>query len=75
MSEGTQERADRNGVSRLVLIADGNTGRGKRLAAACERAGLSCKTGPLGGAALELALSERPGLVVAQVDLPLVDAP
>ncbi len=63
------------GVNRLVLIADGNTGRGRRLAAACERAGVSCLTGPHGAAALEMALSERPGLVVAQVDLPLVDAP
>lgn len=75
MSEETQDRVGGHGASRLVLIADGNTARGKRLAAACERAGLSCKTGPHGAAALELALSERPGLVVAQVDLPLVDAP
>ncbi len=75
MSQETREHADGNGVSRLVLIADGDTGRGQRLAAACERAGLSCKTGPHGAAALELALNERPGLVVAQVDLPLVDAP
>lgn len=59
----------------MVLIADGNTTRGQRLAAACERAGVDCKTGTHGAAALELALSEQPGLVVAQVDLPLVDAP
>jgi CheY-like chemotaxis protein len=62
------------GVNRMVLIADGNTGRGRRLAEACERAGVPCKTGPHGAAALEMALSERPGLVVAQLDLPLVDA-
>jgi CheY-like chemotaxis protein len=61
-------------VNRMVLIADGNTGRGRRLAEACERVGVPCKTGPHGAAALEMALSERPGLVVAQLDLPLVDA-
>ncbi len=70
-----QESPDLESVNRLVLIADGNTGRGRRLAAACERAGVPCVTGPHGAAALEMALSERPGLVVAQVDLPLVDAP
>ncbi len=71
-----QESEDRRGcgVNRMVLIADGNTGRGRRLAEACERVGVPCKTGPHGAAALELALSERPGLVVAQLDLPLVDA-
>ena len=73
MSEATHE-STREGVNRLVLIADGNTARGKRLAEACEQAGVPCKTGPHGAAALEMALSERPGLVVAQVNLPLVDA-
>lgn len=72
MSEPTPKLADQGGNH--VLIADGNTGRGQRLAAACERAGVPCKTGPHGAAALEMALRERPGLVVAQVDLPLVDA-
>ena len=61
-------------VNRLVLIADGNTGRGRRLAEACEGAGIPCRSVPHGAAALETALAERPGLVVAQVDLPLVDA-
>jgi len=61
-------------VNRLVLIADGNATRGRSLAEACERAGVPCKTGPHGAAALEIALSDRPGLVVAHADLPLVDA-
>lgn len=61
-------------MNRLVLIADGNATRGRSLAAACERAGVPCKTGRHGAAALEMALSERPGLVVARLDLPLVDA-
>jgi CheY-like chemotaxis protein len=61
-------------VKRMVLIADGNTGRGRRLAEACTSAGVECKTGPHGAAALEMALAELPGLVVAQLDLPLVDA-
>ncbi len=75
MAEPGHSAAEDEGVKRLVLIADGNTGRGQRLAAACERAGVPCRTGPHGAAALEMALSERPGLVVAQLDLPLVDAP
>jgi len=61
-------------VKRMVLIADGNTGRGQRRADACTSAGVDCKTGPHGAAALELALADLPGLVVAQLDLPLVDA-
>jgi CheY-like chemotaxis protein len=73
MADATEETGEES-VNRLVLIADGNTARGKRLAAACEQAGVSCKTGPHGAAALEMALNERPGLVVAQLDLPLVDA-
>ena len=72
--ESAQAGAASEMTNRLVLIADGNTARGRRLAEACERAGVSCMTGPHGAAALELALSERPGLVVAPVDLPLVDA-
>lgn len=75
MLEARPERSASEGVNRLVLIADGNTARGRRLAAACERAGVACLTGAHGAAALEMALSERPGLVVAPLDLPLVDAP
>jgi hypothetical protein len=68
------EHEESLGVNRLVLIADANTARGRRLASACERAGVDCLTGSHGAAALEMALAERPGLVVAQDDLPLVDA-
>jgi hypothetical protein len=71
----SEDTAEGESMNNLVLIADGNTARGERLAEACERAGVPCKTGPHGAAALEMALQERPGLVVAQVDLPLVGAP
>ena len=64
----------RDGVKGGVLIADGNTARSERLAAACEAAGVVCRTGPHGAAALEMALADNPSLVVAQLDLPLVDA-
>lgn len=61
-------------MSRFVLIADGNAGRRRRLAEACEALGIQAKTAPHGAAALELALTEHPHLVVAPLDLPLVDA-
>ncbi|HPG26499.1 MAG: DUF4388 domain-containing protein [Spirochaetaceae bacterium] len=60
--------------SYLVLIADGNTGRGQRIANALEAAGRPCRVAPHGAAALEIALSERPRVVVARSELPLVDA-
>jgi hypothetical protein len=40
----------------------------------CEAAGLACQLAPHGAAALEVALAEHPAVVVAQLDLPLVDA-
>jgi CheY-like chemotaxis protein len=60
--------------NRKILIADGNTGRGRRLADALEVAGYVCQVAPHGAAGLEVALSEQPTVVVAQVELPLVDA-
>jgi DNA-binding response OmpR family regulator len=57
-----------------ILIADGNTGRGQRVANALEVAGHACQVAPHGAAGLEVALSEQPKVVVAQVELPLVDA-
>lgn len=58
----------------MILIADANTGRGQRVANALEVAGHACQVAPHGAAGLEVALSEQPKVVVAQVELPLVDA-
>lgn len=60
--------------SPLILIADANTGRGRRVANALERAGHACRVVSQGAAGLEVALSARPRIIVAQVELPLVDA-
>ena len=58
----------------LILIADGNPARGKRVATALEAAGHPCRVAPHGAAALEIALAERPSLVISQAELPLVEA-
>ena len=60
--------------TQTILIADGNTGRGQRVADALEVAGHPCQVSPHGAAGLEAALSEQPTVIVAQVGLPLVDA-
>jgi len=57
-----------------VLVADGNGGRGRRLADALEVAGYECTVASHGADGLEIALAEPPQVVVAQTDLPLVDA-
>ena len=57
-----------------ILIADGDIGRGRRVATALEAAGHTCAVVPHGAAALEVALAERPRIVVAAADLSLVDA-
>jgi len=57
-----------------ILIADGNTGRGQRVANALEVAGHACQVASHGAAGLEVALSEQPKVIVAEVELPLVDA-
>lgn len=59
---------------RSIVVADGNTGRGSRIVDECSIAGLPCKLAPHGAAALEIALATQPAVVVAQLDLPLVDA-
>ena len=58
----------------LILIADANTGRGRRVANALEMAGHACEIVPHGAAGLEVALSSAPRVIVAQVELPIVDA-
>jgi len=57
-----------------ILIADSNTGRGQRVANALEAVGHTCHVAAHGAAGLEVALAEQPKVIVAQVDLPLVDA-
>lgn len=57
-----------------ILIADGDISRGRRVADALAVAGHACRVAPHGAAGLEAALSERPSVIVAQVELPLVDA-
>jgi CheY-like chemotaxis protein len=59
---------------RFVLVVDGDNGRGNRLLRECRAAGLECQLAPHGAAALEIALAEHPAVVVAQLNLPLVDA-
>ena len=56
-----------------VLIADGDFQRGKRLAAACEQLGLGANVVTHGAAALEIALSKPPSVLIAQFSLPLID--
>ncbi len=56
-----------------VLIADGDFQRGKRLATACEQLGLAANVTTHGAAALEIALSNPPAVLIAQFGLPLID--
>jgi len=60
--------------SAIVLIADGDLERAKRLEEVCAARGWTPRRCPHGAAALELALAEVPHLVVAPRDLPLIDA-
>jgi CheY-like chemotaxis protein len=60
-------------LSVTVLIADGDFQRGKRLAAACEQLGLAASVATHGAAALEIALSNPPAVLIAQLGLPLID--
>ncbi len=61
-------------TSDLILIADENIGRARRVAIALEAAGHRCEVTPHGAGALEIALAERPRVVVTRADLPLVEA-
>lgn len=60
-------------MSQLVLIADGDADRGKRVAEACAARGLTCTLVHHGAAALETALAEAPQALVCQLELPLID--
>ena len=58
-----------------VLVADGNRARASRVVAACLANGCEARHVETGAAALEVALAEAPQLVVASVELPLIDGP
>jgi Domain of unknown function (DUF4388) len=58
----------------LVLIADGDAERGRRVATACRALGIEARAVTHGAAALEFALAEKPTAMVAQAELPLIDA-
>ena len=62
-------------MSALVLIADGDQRRAQRIAEACRASGLECRVTSHGAAALDAALAELPAVLVAQLDLPLIDGP
>ena len=62
-------------MKRPVLIADGQEIRRGRLADGLAACGVEVEQVGDGASALELALSRRPTLVIADMDLPLVDAP
>lgn len=56
-----------------VLIADSDVERAERMAAACAERGIDVEIATHGARALEIALSELPVAIVAQLDLPLID--
>lgn len=56
-----------------VLIADGDADRGRRIAASCADIGLPTQVVTHGAAALEAALANPPGVLIVQLELPLID--
>ncbi len=56
-----------------VLIADGDSERGQRIADACGARGMTCSVTTHGAAALEAALAEVPDALVCQLELPLIN--
>jgi hypothetical protein len=56
-----------------VLVADGKPERAERVLSACRGTGLGVRAVGNGPDALEAALAEPPQLVVAALDLPLID--
>ena len=62
-------------MTERALIADGDSTRGKAVAEACAARGVACTVAVHGAEALEAALGELPGALVAQLDLPLIDGP
>jgi DNA-binding response OmpR family regulator len=62
-------------VSERALIADGDSARGRAIGEACSARGIACTRAVHGAGALESALGELPDILVAQLDLPLIDGP
>ena len=60
-------------MTRLVLIADSDRLRAGRIADACTARGMTCRAANDGASALEVALSENPVVLVAQLSLPLIE--
>jgi CheY-like chemotaxis protein len=61
-------------VASSILVADGNRERSARVLEACLAGGLQARRVETGPAALEAALADLPQLVIAAVELPLIDA-
>jgi len=61
-------------MSGAVLIADSNRGRARQIAESCGARGFSTTFAAHGAAALEAALADVPDVVVAPLELPLIDA-
>jgi CheY-like chemotaxis protein len=57
-----------------VLVADGNRARGERVLEACLAGGLQARRVETGPEALEVSLADVPQLLIAAVELPLIDA-
>jgi len=60
-------------MSGLVLVADADAERARRIATACRALSMEVRVVSHGAAALEVALAEKPLAMVAQTDLPLID--
>ncbi len=60
-------------MNEMVLIADADAERGRKIAAACAALSIDARRVSHGAAALEIALAENPIAMVAQTDLPLID--
>jgi CheY-like chemotaxis protein len=60
-------------VANTVIVADGNRERAGRLLEACLVRGLQTRHVETGPAALEASLADVPQLVIAAVELPLID--
>jgi CheY-like chemotaxis protein len=61
-------------VSSAILIADGHAARARRLGDACAARGFATAFARHGAEALEAALADVPDVVIAPVDLALIDA-
>lgn len=61
-------------MSGAVLIADGHTERAQRIGEACQARGFATSFAANGALALETALADVPDVIVAPLDLALIDA-